>query len=378
VYVFDRDGQHIRTIQTNETGNGSIGLGMGAAVSDSGFLYVSDLQNSRVTVFDPDGQFVGYWGGPGSVEGQFVEVDSLAIDSKGRLLLLDYGNQRIQVFELAGPSSATPVATPGSVIRDTFSIGDRSLYLECMGAGSPTVIIEHGQGGAATDMWPLQRELAEDTRVCIYDRAGKGRSDPVPFPRTAAEAVADIHSLLEVAAIPSPYVLIGQSAGGTIVQLFARTYPSEVVGVVAMNAVPPAGPWLEKALPLMTEQERAEEEAFYRGASEGDAFDEAFDWYASFAQLEAAPAPPDVPFLVLISTIAECDRPDDVCGRTHGVYETTMQALAASWPLGRFTQLDTGHEIFYSPDAVSAIRQVIEAARDPSAWAAAAAATPAA
>jgi tripartite motif-containing protein 71 len=112
VYVFDRDGQHIRTIQTNETGTGSIGLGMGAAVSDSGFLYVSDAQNSRVTVFDPDGLFVGSWGVPGSGEGQFVEVDSLAIDSKGRLLVLDYGNRRIQVFEVADLDGATPAATP--------------------------------------------------------------------------------------------------------------------------------------------------------------------------------------------------------------------------------------------------------------------------
>ena len=256
-------------------------------------------------------------------------------------------------------------ATPGSEMSDSVNIGDRSLALECTGSGGPTVVLDHGQDGSGVDLIGLQHELARDTLVCRYDRAGLGQSDPVPFPRTAADAVADLHGLLSAAAVPGPYVLVGQSVGGVFVQLFARTYPEEVAGVVAMNAVPPAGPWLDRALALMTEQERAEEEAYYRGEGEG----EQFDWYASFTELDAAPAPPDVPFLVLISTIAQCESPDDVCGRTYGVYETVMRELADSWPQGRFVQIETGHEIFQSPDAVIAIRRVIEAARDPSAWA---------
>lgn len=253
-------------------------------------------------------------------------------------------------------------ATPGSAISGTFSIGDRSLYLECAGEGRPTVILDHGQGGSGQDLSSLQRELATDALVCLYDRAGQGQSDPAPFPRSAADAVADLHELLQAAAVPGPYVLVGQSAGGVFVQLYGRTYPDEVAGVVAMNAVPPAGFWLENALPLMSEQERADEEAYYRGEGGG----EAFDWIAASAELDAAPAPPDVPFLVLISTIAQCESPDDICGRTYGVYETTMQDLAASWPQGQVVQLEAGHEIFHNPEAVEAIRRVVEAARDPS------------
>jgi len=82
----------------------------------------------------------------------------------------------------------------------------------------------------------------------------------------------------------------GQSAAGNFVQLFARTYPGEVVGV-AMNPVPRAEPWLANALPLMTKAERADEEAYYRG----ELNEEAFAWIASSDQLVAAPSPPDVP-----------------------------------------------------------------------------------
>ena len=95
-------------------------------------------------------------------------------------------------------------------------------------------------------------------------------------------------------------------------QLYARTHPDEVAGVVAMNAVPPADPWLDESAPLMTEQERTEELAYYAGG-EGT---EDFDWNTSFAQLDATSPPPDVPFLVLTSTTAECESADDVCGRT--------------------------------------------------------------
>ncbi len=244
----------------------------------------------------------------------------------------------------------------------TIDIGGRALFLTCPGEGAPTVIIDHGQWGSSVDMGPLQRELSRDTRVCLYDRAGMGQSDPpadaLTAPRTAADVVTDLHALLDAADVPGPYVLVGQSAGGVFVQLYARTHPDEVAGVVAMNAVPPADPWLAESAPLMTEQERAEELAYYAGG-EGT---EDFDWNTSFAQLDAAGPPPAVPFLVLISTTAECESADDICGRTHGVYETVH---GRSWPRsGRRASSRRwmpGMRSFYNPEAVAAIRQLIAA-----------------
>ena len=262
---------------------------------------------------------------------------------------------------------ATPDASAAEGdFAKTIDIGGRALFLTCAGEGAPTVIIDHGQWGSSADMVPLQRELSRETRVCLYDRAGMGQSDPpatpITAPRTAADVVADLHALLEAADVAGAYVLVGQSAGGIFVQLYARTHPDDVAGVVAMNAVPPADPWLDESAPLMTEQERTEEMAYYAGG-EGA---EDFDWNTSFAQLDAAGPPPALPFLVLISTITQCESPDDICGRTYGVYETGMEELAAQWPQGQFTQVDAGHEVFYNPEAVAAIRQVINATRDPS------------
>jgi DNA-binding beta-propeller fold protein YncE len=110
IYVFDPDGHQIRVIQTTETRNGSVQVGNGAAVSASGFLYVSDWQASRIAVFTPEGKIVGYWGSYGTEPGQFNEVDALIFDSMAKLLVIDYANQRIQVFEVSASPDATPVA----------------------------------------------------------------------------------------------------------------------------------------------------------------------------------------------------------------------------------------------------------------------------
>ena len=274
-------------------------------------------------------------------------------------------------FSVAAQEAAS--ATPAPRITGTFSIGDRSLDLDCLGAGSPTVILDAGQDDGGAPMTALQSALSEDVLTCFYDRAGTGRSDPPPtWPRSAADVVADLHALLVAAKVPGPYVLVGQSAGGTFVQLYARTYPDEVVGVVAMNPVPPADPWLTDASPLMTEEERADEEAYYRGTLNT----EALDWIASSEQLAAAPPPPNVPFALLISTITQCDSPDDVCGRTYGLYEATMQAVAGEWPQGRYAQIDGGHVFYNKPEARAMIDQVIAAARDPSVWSTPLAGTP--
>jgi pimeloyl-ACP methyl ester carboxylesterase len=268
----------------------------------------------------------------------------------------------------ATPDTSLMASAAKGDFTGTIDIGGRALFLTCQSEGAPTVIIDHGQWGSSAEMLPLLRELSGETRVCLYDRAGMGQSDPpasqISAPRTAADVVTDLHDLLGAADVPGPYVLVGQSAGGAFVQLYARTYPDDVAGVVAMNAVPPADPWLEESAPLMTEDERTEELGYYAG---GEATED-FDWNTSFAQLDAAGPPPAVPFLVLISTAAECESADDICGRTHGVYEAVMEKLATQWPQGQFAELEAGHEIYYSPEAVEAIRQLIAAVRDPSLW----------
>ena len=111
----------------------------------------------------------------------------------------------------------------------------RRMNLDCTGSGSPTVLLESGQGGATSSWDLLQPLLAAHTQVCSYDRAGLGFSDPARRPSTSANIVDDLHRLLAAASIKPPYVLVGHSSGGVHVRLYAATWPSEVVGMVLVD-----------------------------------------------------------------------------------------------------------------------------------------------
>src|SRR6516164_2736714 len=133
--------------------------------------------------------------------------------------------------------------------------GGRKMYLECRGAGSPTVVLISGEAGAAT-AWtmadpakpapPVFDEVAKFTRVCAYDRPGAvvdlaggktkpSRSDPVLQPTTSQDAVRDLHALLRAASERGPYVLVGHSFGGLVARLYASAYPNEVTGMVLVD-----------------------------------------------------------------------------------------------------------------------------------------------
>jgi pimeloyl-ACP methyl ester carboxylesterase len=86
----------------------------------------------------------------------------------------------------------------------------------------------------------VQPEAAKTTRVCTYDRAGMGYSEAGPLPRTAEQFAKELHTLLQHADIPGPYVLVGHSMGGAPVRVFAHTYAAEVAGVVLIESMNPA------------------------------------------------------------------------------------------------------------------------------------------
>jgi pimeloyl-ACP methyl ester carboxylesterase len=120
--------------------------------------------------------------------------------------------------------------------KGKVDVGGYALYLYCAGAGSPTVVLEAG-GDDVAETWSLvQPEVAEFTRVCSYDRAGLGQSDPGPEPRDSLQIVKELHALLTNAGIEGPYVLVGHSLGGMYMRLFADRYLEEVVGLVLVDS----------------------------------------------------------------------------------------------------------------------------------------------
>lgn len=117
-----------------------------------------------------------------------------------------------------------------------IDVGGYSLLLNCTGVGSPTVILESGLGDLSVEWSTVQPEIAKFSRVCSYDRAGYGSSDPGPMPRTSAQIAAELHTLLKNAGEAPPYVLVGHSFGGYTVRVFNGRYPDQVAGVVLVDA----------------------------------------------------------------------------------------------------------------------------------------------
>jgi pimeloyl-ACP methyl ester carboxylesterase len=122
---------------------------------------------------------------------------------------------------------------PGRMV----DVGGRSLHLIDMGAGSPAVVIVQALGTNALDFLGFYRSLASEARVCVYDRAALGWSDPPrPGRRTHDVMARELHDLLAAAGISPPYVLVGHSLGGIIARRFAVRYPADVAGMVLIDS----------------------------------------------------------------------------------------------------------------------------------------------
>jgi pimeloyl-ACP methyl ester carboxylesterase len=144
------------------------------------------------------------------------------------------------------PTACFPQQVPVPTVTQTpenfaekIDIGGRGLYLICLGSGSPTVILEAGLDDTS-DIWnSVQLKVQNFTRVCAYDRAGLGKSDPGKKPHTSRDAVLDVHTLLHNANVSEPYLLVGHSIGGFIMRLFAAQYPEEVSGMILVDSTHP-------------------------------------------------------------------------------------------------------------------------------------------
>ncbi|MDB5423132.1 MAG: hypothetical protein JWQ29_548 [Phenylobacterium sp.] len=141
----------------------------------------------------------------------------------------------------APAASAAPIAAevyehPGRLVR---LAGGRRINLRCLGRGTPTVLLESGFGANSGAWWKVQPQIAAVTRVCAYDRAGYGFSDPGPLPRDGAAIARDLDRALRSAGIGGPYILVGHSAGGLYARLFAGRRLREVEGMVFVDSSVP-------------------------------------------------------------------------------------------------------------------------------------------
>jgi pimeloyl-ACP methyl ester carboxylesterase len=132
--------------------------------------------------------------------------------------------------------AATTTDTGSEPIDDVVEIdGGRGLYIRCTGTGSPTVVMEGGDGDTSDSYRFAEPAVSARTRTCVYDRANLGRSDAAPGPRGLHDLVGDLDRLLEAAEIASPYVLVGTSGGGFITAGYAYKHPDRVAGMVFVD-----------------------------------------------------------------------------------------------------------------------------------------------
>jgi pimeloyl-ACP methyl ester carboxylesterase len=244
----------------------------------------------------------------------------------------------ITVVLAAVPAQASPSRTR---LEGLFDIGGgHRLYLRCTGHGGPTVVMDASLGADSTTWAEVEPAISRYTRVCVYDRAGMGRSDPVPSVTTSAGMVTELRALLHVAGEEGPYVLVGHSLGGLNMQLFARDDGGEsVAGVVFVDATPAQFVAVLDSLGFPVPQPAE--------------LPEPVDIRASAIEVLTAPAFPPVPLLVL----------------THGLpmsppaLETAWQELQAYHaqlsPLGELVVADESHHFIQLDQPELVIRGVI-------------------
>jgi pimeloyl-ACP methyl ester carboxylesterase len=274
--------------------------------------------------------------------------------------------------------------------------GGRKIYLECKGAGLPTVVLISGKGNGAAD-WSevldpadpahdadydavalgkgdLQKSesavfpsVSRFTRVCAYDRPGvrlegPDQSTPVTQPHPADQAAEDLHRMLIAAGEPGPYMLVPHSYGGVVATLFARTWPTEVEGLVMVDAVTPL------IRGVVSPEAVAKWDASNR-ASVPEA-PEAVMLIDAFTKIDATRRLRDMPAIVL-----SADKPwqppsssqnnDPAAGVTFADWRMSERLLATSLNARLIAMTKSGHNVYaYAPQLViDAIREVVESVR---------------
>jgi len=254
---------------------------------------------------------------------------------------------------------AAALSVSGSLLAASHrvDVGGHRLNLRCTGQGSPVVVMDSGAGDTLQTWDWVAPDVKAFTRVCVYDRAGLGKSDRGPAPRTSGRIAAELHELLRRAKVPPPYVLVGHSFGGLNMRLFAARNPSEVAGLVLVDATPEDYPDVEGTLHTASEGEKIRTARAVAAPAYNDELDAMKE---SAAEVRASRPPPGMPVTVL--TAAHKD--DSPAFRA--AWAALQKKMVESFPNARQIAAErSDHYIQFDEPALvtAAIREMVLRAR---------------
>jgi pimeloyl-ACP methyl ester carboxylesterase len=265
----------------------------------------------------------------------------------------------------------TPTLPPAPGLID---VGGYKLYMECQGSGSPAIILEHG---FSSKSWKtLHLKLLSDTSlVCFYRRPGVAPSEQAPnLPLTTRDHAQILHTLLQNAGIPAPYVLVGHSLGAYTLLMYTHLYPDEVVGLVCVECGPPQN--VQDSLDLLGPEKADDSDALkqYRNETAMSLhllypdFPEKVDSIASEVQLLEVTSLGDVPFIVLVGAgfkeSSWIQVPEEFFDGLTQLWIDNSKELAALSTAGQVILTSYNHmTILNAPEVIDAIQTVVAIAR---------------
>jgi pimeloyl-ACP methyl ester carboxylesterase len=253
----------------------------------------------------------------------------------------------------ATPTTLTIESTPTTLDRPTGRVDELAtiatgrLHIQCVGSGAVTVLLLAGWGDSGDNWSAIEQPVAEQARVCSYARFGTGVSDPPTTSQTFATQAADLHDLLAEVGEPGPYVVLGHSFGGAEAVTFASMHPTEVAGLMLLDASPTNWPATVCSVP-----------AYKAGCAvmrDPDLDPERVDTFAAFDEVAAIRSLGDLPLTVMTTAhrtdavLSEAER-----ARLDVVWDAGVAHWAGLSSRATVVTLDSGHHIeLEHPDQVA-------------------------
>jgi pimeloyl-ACP methyl ester carboxylesterase len=269
----------------------------------------------------------------------------------------------IDVVRAGGPAAWLArhhLSPPYEARGERYDIGRRKLYLDCRGEGQPTVVLEAGSGADSATWGAVLDSLAEITRTCAYDRAGRGRSDPIER-HTLSHAAAELRALLGTAGESPPFLVVGHSLGGAFGRVFASVNRDEVVGLVLVDSFDPdlQEDWIHPLLGSL----RPEYEAGLDALRDTVAYVDSLDWETSEVQLRDSSLE-GLPIEVLVAPRYEPRLDEATNADIATAWEAAYERLSPG-QVGWIVAWGAGHNVHIDrPDVViEAVRRLVDEAR---------------